>query len=293
MKLTISDILNFVKIRIAISVAISSIVGYTLATNSMDWDVVLLFFSVLLLAAGSASLNQVQEWRYDSLMLRTKNRLIPLEKISNKEGLLFSIILLSLGLLIVFSKGIWGSNFLPFYLGILAILFYNVVYTPLKRITPYAALPGALIGAIPPAIGWTFASGDLFNPQILFLSLFFFVWQMPHFWLLLIIYEEDYRRAGYPLITDKLSKQQLSRISFFWIISLVIIAFLIPISGHQSNVLTFFIMFLIGMYLVVRSIKLVKIVQLPIEYYRFTFLQLNFFVLLVSLIITFNKFLNL
>ncbi len=293
MKLTFNDILNFVKIRIAISVAISSIVGYTLATNSMDWDVVLLFFSVLSLASGSASLNQVQEWRYDSLMLRTKNRPIPLEKITNKEGLLFSIILLSLGLLILFSKGIWSSNFLPFYLGILAILFYNIVYTPLKRITPYAALPGALIGAIPPTIGWTFASGDLFNPQILFLSLFFFVWQMPHFWLLLIIYEEDYRRAGYPLITDKLSKQQLSRISFFWIISLVIIAFLIPISGHQSNVLTFFIMFLIGMYLVVRSIKLVKIVQLPIEYYRFTFLQLNFFVLLVSLILTFNKFLNL
>lgn len=293
MKLTFHDILNFVKIRIAVSVAISSVVGYALATNSMDWDIIFLFLAVLLLAAGSASLNQAQEWRYDSLMLRTKNRPIPLEKITKKEGLVFSTILIGLGLSILAAKGIWYNNFLPFYLGILAIVFYNIVYTPLKRISPYAALPGAFIGAIPPAIGWTYATGDLFHPQILLLSLFFFVWQMPHFWLLLIMYEEDYRRAGYPLITDKLSKQQLSRISFFWIFSLVIVAFLIPVSARQSNIYTFLIMFLIGLYLIVRSVKLVKIIQPPIEYYRFTFLQLNFFVLLVSLIITFNKFLNL
>ena len=293
MKLTLNDILDFIKVRIAVAVAISSIVGYVLAAHSMDYDIILLFFAIFLLAAGSASLNQVQEWRYDSLMLRTKYRPIPSKKITGKEGFLFSSFLLALGLIILLIYGIWNSNFVPFYLGILAIVFYNVVYTPLKRITPYAALPGAFIGAIPPAIGWTFASGNLLHPQLLLLSLFFFVWQMPHFWLLLIMYEEDYRRAGYPLISDKLSKHQLSRISFFWIFSLVMIAFLIPISGHQSNLYTLLIMFLLGAYLIVRSIKLVKVVHLPVEYYRFTFIQLNFFVLLISLILTFNKFLNL
>lgn len=293
MKLALKDILNFIKVRIAVSVAISSIVGYLLAANSVDYNLFWLFISVLLLASGSAALNQVQEWKYDSLMKRTMKRPIPAAKMTGKEGFLMSCLLLLAGLLILLLEGLNYSNLIPFYLGILAIIFYNVIYTPLKRITPYAALPGAFIGAIPPAIGWTFAGGDVTNPQIILLSLFFFVWQIPHFWLLLIMYEEDYRRAGYPLITDKLSKFQISRISFFWILSLVMIAFLIPISAHQNNFFTLITMLVIGIYLLARSIKLIKFVQLPVEYYRFTFLQLNFFVLLVSLILTFNKLFNL
>lgn len=293
MKLALKDIFNFIKVRIAISVAISSIVGYLLATNNVDFNLFWLSISVLLLASGSAALNQVQEWKYDSLMNRTMNRPIPVAKMTGNEGLLISSLLLLAGLLVLLFEGLNSSNLIPFYLGILAIVFYNVIYTPLKRITPYAALPGAFIGAIPPAIGWCFAGGDITNPQIILLSLFFFVWQIPHFWLLLIMYEEDYRRAGYPLITDKLSKFQISRISFFWILSLVMIAFLIPISGHQNNFFTLITMLVIGIYLLARSIKLIKFVQLPVEYYRFTFLQLNFFVLLVSLILTFNKLFNL
>lgn len=293
MKLALKDIFNFIKVRIAISVAISSIVGYLLATNNVDFNLFWLSISVLLLASGSAALNQVQEWKYDSLMNRTMNRPIPVAKMTGNEGLLISSLLLLAGLLVLLFEGLNSSNLIPFYLGILAIVFYNVIYTPFKRITPYAALPGAFIGAIPPAIGWCFAGGDITNPQIILLSLFFFVWQIPHFWLLLIMYEEDYRRAGYPLITDKLSKFQISRISFFWILSLVMIAFLIPISGHQNNFFTLITMLVIGIYLLARSIKLIKFVQLPVEYYRFTFLQLNFFVLLVSLILTFNKLFNL
>lgn len=293
MKLSIKDMLNFIKVRIAVSVAISSLVGYLLSANSIDFHILWLFIAVLSLAAGSAALNQVQEWQFDSLMDRTKTRPIPKAKMTGKEGLIVSVILLLFGLVILWSVGKNHSDFIPFYLGILAILFYNALYTPLKRLTPYAAFPGALIGAIPPAIGWTFAGGEIVHPQMILLSLFFFVWQIPHFWLLLIMYEDDYRRAGYPLITDKLSKYQLSRISFFWILSLVMIAFLVPISGHQNNFYTLLIMLIIGSYLIARSIKLIRVVQLPVEYYRFTFLQLNFFVLLVSLILTFNKFLNL
>lgn len=293
MKLSINDILNFIKVRIAVSVAISSVVGYILAASSLDFNLFWLFIAVLLLASGSAALNQVQEWKFDRLMNRTKYRPIPNSKINGKEGLIISFLLLLFGLIILLFEGLKTTNLVPFYLGIAAIIFYNIIYTPLKRITPYAALPGACIGAIPPAIGWSNAGGDITHPQIILLSLFFFVWQIPHFWLLLIMYEEDYRRAGYPLITDKLSKYQLSRISFFWILSLVMLAFLIPISGHQNNFYTLFIMFVIGGYLITRSMKLIKVVQLPVEYYRFTFLQLNFFVLFVSLILTFNKFLNL
>lgn len=293
MKLSLRDILNFVKIRIAISVAISSIVGYILATSSIHLEMLFLFLSILSLSAGSASLNQVQEWQLDGLMKRTSNRPIPNQKITPFRGLQISLVLVLMGLSILYYFGLENDDFLPLILGVLAIIFYNAIYTPLKRVTPYAALPGAFIGAIPPMIGWTLAGGSISHPQIILLAAFFFIWQIPHFWLLLIIYEEDYRRAGYPLITDILTHQQISRISFFWIISLVAVALMIPLTSKIGNLITMLIMIILGIYLIARSTKLIKVVQLPVEYYRYTFINLNSFVLFVMLILSFNKFLNI
>jgi hypothetical protein len=82
------------------------------------------------------------------------------------------------------------------------VLWYNGVYTFLKRKSPFAAIPGAVIGAIPPAIGWICGKGALsFDPQILALSFFFFIWQVPHFWLLLLNFGRDYEKAGFPSLT--------------------------------------------------------------------------------------------
>lgn len=282
------DIFIFIKFRIAFSVAISSLVGYFLSASEIKFDVVYLFVAVFLLASGSGALNEVQEWWLDAKMDRTAKRPIPLGKLSPVDGTLVSGVLILSGLVLLLY---FAPNSVPFILGIFAVLIYNAIYTPLKRVSPYAAFPGAFIGAIPPVIGWTFAGGELMHPQSLALSTFFFIWQMPHFWLLLILFESDYRKAGFPLLTEKLTTQQISRISFMWIIALVFCGLSIPFFGEKFSIATFPIMLVVGVYLLIRCSKLLLLVQ-PDSFYRTTFIRLNAFVLFMMILLSVNRFLN-
>ncbi|MGB9851795.1 MAG: protoheme IX farnesyltransferase [Candidatus Kapaibacteriota bacterium] len=289
MKARIKDILTFVKIRIAVSVSISAVLGYILSTTSINFEFFWLWLAVLLIASGSGALNQVQEWQLDAKMQRTKNRPIPRKTFTPKFGLLFSSVLIILGLgILLLSSGLS----LPFLLGIIAIFVYNAVYTPLKRISPFAAIPGALIGAIPPMIGWTYAGSEIFHPLNIAIALFFFVWQIPHFWLLLILYEDDYRNAGFPVLTELLSPLQISRISFVWIVILVVLSLLTITLLDRFNFLTLLAILSLGTYLIARTHRMVKVIQ-PQTFYRFAFINLNMFVLSVTLILSFQKILNL
>ena len=106
----------------------------------------------------------------------------------------------------------------PTALVFLTVLWYNGVYTWLKKRTAFAAIPGALIGAIPPAIGWSAAGGRPEDPALAALCLFFFLWQVPHFWLLLFKHGDDYSRAGLPSLTRIFSARQLVHLTFIWML---------------------------------------------------------------------------
>jgi heme o synthase len=105
---------------------------------------------------------------------------------------------------------------------LLNLIWYNGIYTPLKKINPLAIIPGSLVGSIPPAVGWTAAGGNILDPQIIILSFFFFIWQIPHFWLLLLIFGKDYENAGFPTLMQIFSSDQLARITFIWIVATVV-----------------------------------------------------------------------
>lgn len=289
MKIKFTDVLTFIKIRISISVSISAILGYILSANAISNDIFVIWLSVLLLASGSAALNQVQEWQFDAKMERTKNRPLPKKVFSFSFGLLLSLLLIFSGLTLIFLTKGWT---LPLYLGISAIIIYNAIYTPLKRVSPFAAIPGAFIGAIPPMMGWTFAGGDLLHPLNLAVASFFFIWQIPHFWLLLIVYEDDYRKAGFPVLTDLWSHLQIARISFLWIVALVLVSILNIFLLEHFNILTLIAILSLGMFLILRTHRMVTIVQ-PQKFYKFAFINLNMFVLLVTVILSFQKILNL
>lgn len=289
MKVQFKDFLVFVKFRIALSVAISAILGYILSSSSISGDLFLLTLATFLLAAGSGALNQVQEWQFDAKMQRTQYRPIPQKVFSPSVGLLISVFLIFAGEIILF----FAKNIsIPVFLGLLAVLIYNGLYTPLKRVSPFAAIPGAFIGAIPPMIGWSFAGGDILDPLNLALALFFFIWQIPHFWLLLIAYENDYRNAGFPVLTDLLSQLQVARISYIWMIALVLVSMLIIFLLDHFNLLTLFAVAFLGIYLIVRTHRMVTVVQ-PQKFYKFAFINLNMFVLFVTIILTIQKILNL
>src|SRR5574338_1116718 len=125
-------------------------------------------------------------------MKRTRNRPIPSGKISPENALKIAVTLLIAGATMIYA----GSGLLALGLGLLNLLWYNAIYTKLKKVNPLAIIPGSLVGAIPPAVGWVAAGGSISDPRILIISSFFFIWQIPHFWLLLLVLDKDYETAG-------------------------------------------------------------------------------------------------
>ena len=183
------------KVKITFAVALTTIAGYVLAGGSFDQGLILPVMGIFILACGSSALNHFQDSDRDGLMKRTSNRPIPSGKISKTNALLISLALIVFG-----SAAIWiGSDFTGFQLGLLALIWYNGIYTPMKRKTAFAVIPGSVIGSIPPVVGWVAGGGDLFDIQVLVMAFFFFIWQVPHFWLLMLKYGDEYVEAGYRL----------------------------------------------------------------------------------------------
>ena len=108
--------------------------------------------------------------------------------------------------------------------GLFTILWYNGVYTYSKRLTAFAVVPGALTGALPPLIGWLAAGGGFWDKPIIFLEFLFFTGQIPHFWLLVLKYGEEYSQAGIPALTNVFSLPQINRLTFTWVVASVIAA---------------------------------------------------------------------
>ena len=95
--------------------------------------------------------------------------------------------------------------------------------------TPFAALPGALIGALPPAMGWAPAAATCRIPSIHLVAFFFFLWQIPHFWLLLLFYAQDYQAGGLPSLLDRFDRGQVLRLTFLWIAAVAPRRLLLPL----------------------------------------------------------------
>ena len=233
-----------------------------------------------MLASGSAAINQIQEHKIDVKMKRTMNRPIPSKRISVKQASLVAFILVLLGESILFTLG-----FVPALLGLLNLFWYNLVYTPLKKVSQLAIIPGSFVGAIPPAIGWTSAGGYIFDPQILIIAFFFFIWQIPHFWLLLISFGKDYEQANMPSLTKTFNSTQLARITFTWIIATVVTSIMIPLFGVVKNPIIYLLLLLAGIWLTWIASKLLKGNQEKLNI-RFAFHGINLFALIVMLIIS-------
>jgi heme o synthase len=237
MRFSIKNMIPFLKhisklcrLPITAMTGFSALAGCLLASSHSILFALAAAISVTILAAGASALNQVQEQDIDSRMDRTRNRPLPSGSISSAQGLAvaLSLIIFGLGLLSFFGK-------VPFALGVVALIWYNGVYTPLKRRTIFAAVPGALVGMIPPAIGWVAAGGSLFDPRLLAVCFFFFLWQVPHFWLQLLHHGEEYTAAGLPSLTGRLGKSAVCRLTYAWTSAAAVSAFLLPLYGAITS----------------------------------------------------------
>ncbi len=285
-------IIELGKVRITFFVAVSTSAGYLFNSAKLEWAILISAIGVFLLACGSSALNHYQERISDALMDRTKGRPIPSGRIKPFYAIVVSVLLIVVGLATIY----FSSNVTAMILGIFALIWYNAIYTPLKKRYSFAVVPGSLIGAIPPMIGWAASGGNIFDLKILSLALFFFIWQIPHFWLLLLLHGKDYEQAGFPTLTAIFSNYQLGRITFVWIAAMATSCMLIPLSDISLSVFSIGSMLLLGVVLM-WSMKIIffqRIVPtdcLERTAFRKAFMRINLYVLAIVIIISIDKLL--
>ena len=288
MKEKINIFLELIKFRITVFVMITTVFGYLCATKIFGIELLGAAIGIFLLASGSAALNHLQEAVFDAQMERTKNRPIPSGKITPRSVLTIILVLSFTGSLLLFIS----SGLTAVLLGLLALLWYNTIYTPLKRKTSFAIIPGSVIGAIPPVVGWVTGGGEVFDPQVLLIAFFFFIWQIPHFWLLLLAFGKDYEDAGYPTLKKYFSESQLARITYVWICVTGVTGLLMPLFSIIDLSFASVGILILVVALLIRSAKLLQ-ENIDKRSLRKIFLEINLFVVALILFISIEKILLL
>lgn len=196
----LADYWALTKPDVNLLILITTAAGFCLAHPShlAGFPVLLLVHTLagtLLVAGGTATLNQYVERRFDSQMRRTKRRPLAAGRIEPARALWFGIALSVSGVIYLAA----AVNLLASLLAVFTLLSYLLLYTPLKRKTPLCTLIGTFPGAAPPLIGWAAASGTLSLDAWVLYGLVF-LWQFPHFMAIAWMYREDYERAGYMVL---------------------------------------------------------------------------------------------
>ena len=183
------------KLKLTSFVVVSAIMGYFMGGATFNLtEIILLVVGGFLITCTSNALNQVIEKDYDKLMVRTKNRPLPANKLTIKEAVWVSAILGVIGIVML-----WMLNPLTGILGALAIFMYVALYTPLKRISTISVFVGAFPGAFPPMLGWVAATG-YFSVEAGILFAMQFIWQFPHFWAIAWKINDQYSKAGFKML---------------------------------------------------------------------------------------------
>lgn len=193
----LADYLLFTKARLALLVLSTAIVSFWLAAGAEPDLGKLALFGVgtLFVIGGANALNQIAERNQDKLMARTARRPIPAGRMELGEAWTAAVAMTAGGLAVL---GL-ATNALTALLGAAAAAIYVLGYTPLKRLTEWSTLVGAVSGAIPPLMGWTAVRAEIGLPAVALFGILF-VWQFPHTWAIASLYREDYRRAGYRVL---------------------------------------------------------------------------------------------
>lgn len=272
--------LELSKLKIMIPVSLTGFTGYFIFDPRLTANIFLVSIGILLLAVSASVLNQIQEVEFDRKMNRTQNRPIPSMKIGRTQAFLFFVCNLTAGILLIYLAG--GK--VAAIIGIITLLWYNGIYTYSKRITAFAVVPGAVTGALPPLIGWVAAGGGVWDKPIIFIEFLFFIGQIPHFWLLILKYGEEYKNAGIPSLTDILSRNQINRLTFIWVVSSVTSALFLCYFEIIRNLPMVGILMIASLYIIWKFSDLIKI-NLNTDSGKYSMLLYLYFLMVMILLI--------
>jgi len=185
------------KLRLSVSVVFSSVAGYLLGADSIDFYILfLLCVGGYCMVGASNVYNQIIEKDLDALMERTKNRPLPANHMTVRTAFILASLLTAVGVVVLYAINPVTAMF-----GAISIFMYVSLYTPLKTKTPLSVFVGAFPGAIPFMLGWVAATGEFgIEPGTLFMIQFF--WQFPHFWAIGWFLFDDYKKAGFYMLPN-------------------------------------------------------------------------------------------
>ncbi len=190
-----SQTLILIKHRLSFSVVFSSVCSYLIAFDVFSLTTFLLLVIGGFFVVGSSNgFNQIIERRRDALMTRTSSRPLPSGVMTINQALIICSFLSLLGLTMLYV-----INFRTAIFGLISMIIYLALYTPLKPITPLSVFFGAIPGAIPFMLGWV-AVTDRFSIETGILFMIQFFWQFPHFWAIGWVSHDDYKNAGFKML---------------------------------------------------------------------------------------------
>ena len=278
--------ISLTKARLALSVVFSSIAGYFLAVDTVDFnELILLVIGGYSIVGASNSFNQIIEKDKDVLMDRTKNRPLPAKEITTQNAFWISVFLTLIGLLCLYF-----INYKTAFFAAISVFLYTCVYTPLKPITPLSVFVGAIPGAIPFMLGWVAATGSFgIEPGTLFMIQFF--WQFPHFWALGWMLDDDYKKAGFIMLpTGNRDKSTALQIILYIIWMMIISVF--PYTGLTGDLTLSFgstiAILMLGIIMLVLAINLYN--KMDISSARKLFYSSILYLTLIQIIYLIDKF---
>jgi len=274
-------VLRLTRYRLSLFVALSAAAGFSAAAMRLTWGILLPSFACVLLAGGASALNQIQERKLDGRMSRTRSRPIPSGRITPNQAVAISLVLIGAAFVVL---ALWCGPW-AFLFGVSALGLYNGIYTRMKRWTAFAAVPGAAIGALGPAIGWVAAAGPIRSPTLLALAMVFFLWQVPHFWLLNLSFPRDYGKAGYPSAVDCLGQDRLFRMAVVWMTSTALATLSLPLFGLLTGSSVYLVLSAATVLLSGLLLRMVIRPALGTMRYRMSFAGINMFVLVTMILL--------
>jgi protoheme IX farnesyltransferase len=251
----IADFAQLTKMKLAFLVVFSAAMAYLIGTQgNPDWTSLLLLVIGGFLVTGSANaFNQVIEKDLDKLMDRTSSRPLPDSRMKPREAVMIAIVCGVTGLFILTRY----MNLASGILGFIALISYTLLYTPLKRITPFAVFVGAFPGAIPPLLGYVAATNS-FGTEAWVLFAIQFLWQFPHFWAIAWVMDDDYRKAGFELLPSKGGRDKASAFqTFVYTLSLIPLGML-PWFFHVSGIISMIVMVVAGILFTLQAWRLFR-----------------------------------
>ncbi len=231
----LKDYLEMFKLHLCLYISLSSVLGHVAARNEFSVSALVLGGIVLVLALGSAVLNNIQDRYYDLEFPRTVNRSLPQKRVPVLHASVISACMIFTGL-----AGLYCIAGRPCVIaGFAAVAAYNGLYTPLKKKTLMAIIPGAVSGMLPVLIGWTAAGGSVFNSEITMIMGVLGLWQIPHFFIILLktrgCRQIHPAARRFPCFTRYFSLQQIQHQVLIWTSLYSLAIFLLLLNGFIDH----------------------------------------------------------